>query len=171
MVDKNKIEKLTYEFLIAIGESPEREGLKDTPKRVAKACEELFGGLDNKEPNLIKEFYEPKVYNEIVEVNDIPVFSVCEHHIMPFFGKASIKYKPKNKCVLGLSKFARIVDHFSKKPQIQEKLTAEIADYIWENLSPFGVEVTLECTHTCMTGRGVKSRESTTRTTIKRGDI
>ncbi|MBR2734742.1 MAG: GTP cyclohydrolase I [Clostridia bacterium] len=171
MLDKEKIKKLTHEFLIAIGENPDREGLKNTPERVANMCGELFSGLDSPEDNLVATFSEPKSNGNIVEISKIPVRSICEHHLLPFFGFANIKYIPKNGKILGLSKFARIVDFLARKPQVQENLTSEIADYLWDLLSPVGVEVTLECTHTCMTVRGVKAENSATKTTAKRGDI
>jgi len=171
MFDKQKIQKLTHEFLVAIGENPEREGLKDTPERVANMCEEMFSGLSLAKDDLVTTFSEPKSSGNIVEINGIPVRSVCEHHLLPFFGFAKIKYIPKNGKILGLSKFARIVDFFSRKPQVQENLTSEIADYLWEVLSPIGVEVSLECTHTCMNIRGVKVENSITKTTAKRGDF
>ena len=171
MLDKEKIKNITREFLIAIGENPEREGLKDTPERVANMCEEMFLGLDCPKNNLVVTFSEPKSSGNIVEVNKIPVRSVCEHHLLPFFGFANIKYIPQNGKILGLSKFARIVDFMSRKPHVQENLTSEIADYLWEILSPIGIEVSLECTHTCMTVRGVKAENSTTKTTSKRGEI
>jgi len=171
MLDKEKIKKLTHEFLIAIGENPKREGLKDTPERVANMCEEIFSGLESPEENLITTFSEPKSSGNTVEILKIPVRSVCEHHLLPFFGFANIKYIPKNGKILGLSKFARIVDFLSRKPQVQENLTSEIADYLWKVLSPTYVEVSLECTHTCMTVRGVKTEDSITKTTAKRGDF
>lgn len=171
MINKEKIKNLTREFLIAIGENPDRDGLKDTPQRVANMCEEMFLGAGYPENNLVTTFSEPKSSGNLVEINNIPVRSVCEHHLLPFFGFANIKYIPKNGKILGLSKFARIVDFLSRKPQVQENLTSEIADYLWEVLDPIGLEITLECTHTCMTVRGVKAENSVTKTTAKRGDI
>ncbi|MDO4200105.1 MAG: GTP cyclohydrolase I [Clostridia bacterium] len=171
MLDKEKIKKLTHEFLVAIGENPEREGLKNTPERVANMCEEMFSGLGCAEDNLITTFSEPNSSGNTVEITKIPLRSICEHHLLPFFGFANIKYIPKNGKILGLSKFARIVDFLAKKPHVQENLTSEITDYLWEVLEPIGVEVSLECTHTCMTIRGVKAENSTTKTTVKRGDI
>ena len=170
-MNNEKIKNLTREFLIAIGENPDRDGLKDTPQRVATMCEEMFSGLNRPEDNLVTTFSEPHSSGNIVEINKIPVRSVCEHHLLPFFGFANIKYIPKNGKILGLSKFARIVDFLSRKLQVQENLTSEIADYLWEILNPLGIEVSLECTHTCMTVRGVKAESSTTKTTAKRGDI
>lgn len=170
MINKDKIKELAREFLIAIGEEPEREGLKNTPIRVAEMCEELFSNQISEE-HLATTFCEPESDGNIVEINNIPVRSICEHHLLPFFGYANIKYIPKDGKILGLSKFSRIVDYFSKKPQVQENLTSEVAEYLWTVLSPEGLEVTLECTHTCMTIRGVKSINSTTKTTRKIGDI
>lgn len=171
MLDKEKIKNLTREFLIAIGENPDRDGLRDTPERVANMCAEIFSGLSRPEDNLVTTFHEPKSNGNLVEVTKIPVRSVCEHHLLPFFGFASIKYIPKGGKILGLSKFARIVDFLSRKPQVQEALTSEIADYLWETLSPIGLEVSLECTHTCMTIRGIKAEDSSTKTTATRGEI
>ena len=171
MIDKNRIKELTRDFLIAIGDNPNRPGLQGTPERVADMCEEMFSGVNNEHENLITTFFEPNSEENVITISDIPVRSVCEHHLLPFFGNATIKYIPQNGKILGLSKFARIVDFFARKPQIQEKLTLEIADYLWKNLNPTGLEVTLDCTHTCMTVRGVKAADSSTKTTIKRGDI
>lgn len=171
MINKEKIKNLTREFLIAIGENPDRDGLKDTPQRVADMCEEMFLGLSLPKDNLVTTFSEPRSNGNIVEINNLPVRSVCEHHLLPFFGFANIKYVPKNGKILGLSKFSRIVDFLSRRPHVQENLTSEIADYLWEILEPISVEVTLECTHTCMTVRGVKTESSMTKTTAKRGDI
>ncbi len=171
MLDKEKIRKLTYEFLVAVGENPEREGLKGTPERIANMCEEMFSALNHFEDNLVTTFAEPNSSGTIVEISEIPVRSICEHHLLPFFGFANIKYIPKNGKILGLSKFARIVDFFSRKPQVQENLTSEIADYLWKILSPVGLEVSLECTHTCMNIRGVKTENSSMKTTAKRGDF
>ena len=171
MVNKNKIKELTREFLIAIGENPDRLGLKNTPERVANMCNEMFSSLDGTDENLMTTFFEEKSEENTITVSNLPVFSVCEHHLLPFFGDATIKYIPRNGKILGLSKFARIVNFFARKLQIQENLTLEIVDYLWENLNPIGLEVTLDCVHTCMTVRGVKAMNSSTKTTIKRGEI
>ena len=171
MVDKKKIEQLTKEFLLAIGENPERSGLEGTPKRVSEMCEELFSGMNNEPENLVTKFTAPSGENNIIEVDNIPVYSLCEHHLLPFFGSAKIRYIPRNGQVLGLSKFARIVDFFARKLQVQENLTFEIAEYLCKTLNPKGIEITLRCTHTCMTVRGVKASESITTTSIKRGEI
>ena len=172
MIDKQKIQELTYEFLKAIGENPEREGLLDTPKRVANMCEEIFGSVNFKNSDMkLKKFTESCCNSGTVEIKNIPVFSVCEHHLLPFFGDATIKYIPRNDTILGISKFSRVVDNFSRKPQLQERLTAEILDYLWKELSPKGLKVTLECKHMCMIMRGVKSINSATVTSAVKGEI
>ncbi len=175
MIDVVKIEKLTKELLIALGEDPARQELKDTPKRVAKMYKEMCAGLEDSPKNLIKIFKEEKIKcnsgQEIIEINDIPVYSICEHHLLPFFGKVAIKYIPKNENILGISKFARVVDYFSKKPQVQERLTAEIATFLYDNLKPLGVQVTLECSHLCMIMRGAKAHGSITKTTFTCGNL
>lgn len=171
MINTEKIKQLTYELLEALGEDPQREGLKETPERVAKMYFELCSGLNKSADNLIKTFKENKNENDIIVIQDIPVYSLCEHHLLPFTGVASIKYVPQDGVIMGLSKFARIVDHFSKRLQVQERLTAEIADFIFSKLIPQGVEVTLECEHLCMTMRGIKAQGSRTKTTAIRGNI
>ncbi len=171
MIDKDKIQHLTYELLKALGENPEREGLKETPKRVANMYAEICSGLENSPENLIKFFDETSHTSDLIEVNNIPVNSICEHHLLPFVGTASIKYIPRNGVILGLSKFARVVDYFSKKPQVQERLTYEIAEFLFSKLNAQGVKVTLECTHTCMTIRGAKANGSTTKTVSIFGNI
>lgn len=173
MIDTNKIEKVIKELLEAIGENPERPGIRETPKRVATMYKELCSGLETSPGDLIKVFEEEKINcqeKEIIEINDIPVYSFCEHHLLPFIGTASIRYIPKNGRIMGLSKFARIVDYFSKRPQVQERLTAEIAKFLYDNLSPFGVQVTLECSHLCMIMRGIKAHGSKTKTTFTCGE-
>lgn len=171
MINTEKIKQLTYELLEALGENPQREGLKDTPERVAKMYLELCSGLNEPTSSLIKTFKENKNQNDLIEIQDIPVYSLCEHHLLPFTGTASIKYIPQDSVIMGLSKFARVVDHFARKPQVQERLTAQIADFIFLNLSAKGVEVTLECEHLCMTMRGIKALGSSTKTTATRGNI
>lgn len=155
MIDKDKIKKAVYDILEAIGEDPNREGLKDTPDRVARMYEEIYSGkfIDPKEP--LKVCFEEDSHEEIVLVKDIEFHSCCEHHLVPFFGKVHIAYIP-NKKITGLSKLARVVDIVSKKLQLQERLTNEILNAIDEELSPKGVFVLVEAEHMCMSMRGVK---------------
>jgi GTP cyclohydrolase I len=171
MIDQEKIKNLTYELLKALGENPERDGLKGTPERVAKMYAELCSSLTASADDFIKTFEEAEIQSDIIEVRDIPVYSLCEHHLLPFKGTASIKYVPQGKTILGLSKFARIVDCFARRPQVQERLTGQIADFIFLKLNAKGVEVTLECEHLCMTMRGAKAYGSITKTTAVRGNI
>lgn len=167
-INLSKIEQAVRSILEAIGEDPDREGLKDTPKRVAKMYEELFWGL-NKDP---KEYFETifnEEHEELVLVKDIPFYSMCEHHLVPFYGHAHIAYLPKSGNVAGLSKLARAVEAVSKRPQLQERITAQVADTILETLDPKGVFVVLEAEHMCMTMRGVKKPGSKTVTMATRG--
>ncbi len=173
MIDASKIEKAIKELLEALGENLDRQGIKETPRRVAAMYKELCSGLENSSDNLIKVFEEEKINcreREIIEINDIPVYSICEHHLLPFIGTANIRYIPKNGRIMGLSKFARVVDYFSKRPQVQERLTAEITEFLYDNVKPLGVEVTLECEHLCMIMRGIKAYGSTTKTTFSCGE-
>lgn len=167
-MDKERIEKAVREILIAIGDDPDREGLVETPKRVANMYEEIFSGLESSPEQHLKLFNE-KNNGETVIVRDIPVYSMCEHHLLPFFGKAHIVYIPSDGKVIGLSKLARIVDNFSRRPQLQERLTSQIADFLNDNLSPRGVAVVIEAQHLCMSMRGVKAAEAKTLTTALRG--
>lgn len=173
MIDISKIEILTKELLEALGENPKRPGLIETPKRVAQMYKELCSGLEKSPDNLVKVFEEEAVNcskAEIIEINDIPVYSICEHHLLPFTGTANIRYIPRDGRIMGLSKFARVVDYFSRKPQVQERLTAEIAEFLYKNLSPVSVQVTLECEHLCMVMRGIKAHGCTTKTTFTCGE-
>lgn len=167
MFDREKIKQGVRLILEGVGENPEREGLLETPDRVAKMYEEIFGGMElsAKEP-LSKRFSADN--NEMVLEKDITFYSTCEHHLMPFFGKAHVAYIPSGE-VVGLSKIARTVEVFAKRPQIQEQLTAQIADAINEELHPLGVMVMMEAEHTCMTMRGVKKPGSKTITYVTRG--
>jgi GTP cyclohydrolase I len=158
-MDKARIEKAVREILIAIGEDPDREGLVETPKRVANMYEEIFAGLDSDPHRLLKVFDEGD-NDEMVVVRDIPMYSMCEHHLLPFIGKAHIAYIPADGKVIGLSKLARIVSDFAKRPQLQERLTSQIADFLEENLSPKGVAVVVEAEHLCMTMRGARAAGS-----------
>ena len=154
-------------ILKLIGEDPEREGLLDTPKRVAKMYEEVFAGVGiNPETALTTTFEES--YEGLVVVKDITYYTFCEHHLIPFFGKAHIGYIPNGK-VVGLSKFARLVELVSKRPQVQERMTQQIADAVMNVLEPEGVIVSIEGQHLCMCARGVKKPGSATVTTVKKG--
>ncbi|WP_102274746.1 GTP cyclohydrolase I FolE [Cytobacillus massiliigabonensis] len=167
-VNRAQIEDAVRLILEAIGEDPNREGLLDTPKRVAKMYEEVFQGL-NQDP---KEYFETvfgEDHEEVVLVKDIPFYSMCEHHLVPFYGKAHVAYIPRNGKVTGLSKLARAVDAVAKRPQLQERITSTIAESILEKLDPHGVMVVVEAEHMCMTMRGVKKPGSQTVTTAVRG--
>jgi GTP cyclohydrolase IA len=167
-VDQRKIEEAVRMILEAVGEDPSREGLIDTPKRVARMYAEIFSGL-NQDP---KEFFSvifSEDHEELVLVKDIPFFSTCEHHLVPFFGKAHVGYIPRGGRVVGLSKLARAVDAVARRPQLQERITSTIADAIVEKLDPHGVIVVVEAEHMCMTMRGVKKPGSKTVTSAVRG--
>ena len=167
MVDKQKVEQAIRLLLEGIGEDITREGLIDTPDRIARMCEEIYGGHDQEaDHHLLKQF--PVENNEIVLEKDITFYSMCEHHLMPFYGKAHLAYIPDGK-VTGLSKLARTVEVYARRPQIQERLTVQIADALERALSPKGIMVMLEAEHTCMTMRGVKKPGSKTITTVTRG--
>lgn len=167
-MDKERIQNAVREILIAVGEDPDREGLLETPKRVANMYEEIFAGLTEDPKQHIKLFNEQS-NDEMVIVKDIPFYSMCEHHLLPFFGKAHIGYIPSDNKIIGLSKFARIVDNFAKKPQVQERLTSDIADFLNDNLQPKGVAVIMEAEHMCMTMRGARAAGSKTQTSALRG--
>ena len=163
-MDKERIQNAVREILIAVGEDPDRE----TPKRVANMYEEIFAGLTEDPKQHIKLFNEQS-NDEMVIVKDIPFYSMCEHHLLPFFGKAHIGYIPSDNKIIGLSKLARIVDNFAKKPQVQERLTSDIADFLNDNLQPKGVAVIMEAEHMCMTMRGARAAGSKTQTSALRG--
>lgn len=167
-MDKERIQNAVREILIAVGENPDREGLLETPKRVANMYEEIFAGLTEDLKQHIKLFNEQS-NDEMVIVKDIPFYSMCEHHLLPFFGKAHIGYIPSDNKIIGLSKLARIVDNFAKKPQVQERLTSDIADFLNDNLQPKGVAVIMEAEHMCMTMRGARAAGSKTQTSALRG--
>lgn len=168
MIDYPKIEKAVKMILEAIGEDPEREGLKETPARVARMYEEIFSGLrEDPELHLQKIFFQD--HEEMVLVKDIPLYSMCEHHLLPFYGKAHVAYIPREGKVTGLSKLARVVEGFAKRPQLQERLTSQIADTIMHRLNAKGVLVVIEAEHMCMTFRGVKKPGSKTVTSAVRG--
>ena len=169
-MDTEKIEKAVREILIAVGEDPNRAGLKETPRRVANMYEEMFAGL-SQDPRQHLKLFDEKSNDEMVIVRDIPFSSMCEHHLLPFVGKAHIAYIPSNNKIIGLSKLARIVDNFAKRPQVQERLTHDIADFLDESLSPKGVAVIIEAEHMCMSIRGARASGSKTQTSALRGII
>ncbi|MFC7391561.1 GTP cyclohydrolase I FolE [Scopulibacillus cellulosilyticus] len=167
-VDHEKIEKAVKMIIEAIGEDPDREGLLDTPKRVARMYEEVFQGL-NQDPEEYFATIFGEDHEELVLVKDIPFYSMCEHHLVPFYGKAHVGYIPKGGKVTGLSKLARAVEAIAKRPQLQERITTTIADAIVNTLDPHGVIVVVEAVHMCMTMRGVKKPGSKTVTSAVRG--
>jgi GTP cyclohydrolase I len=167
-LDKERIEKAVKEILLAIGENPNREGLKDTPKRVAKMYEEVFSGIGVEAKDVMTVF-TTEDHDEMVILRNIPFYSMCEHHLLPFYGKAHVAYIPRKDRLSGLSKLARIVEMVSRRPQMQERITTQIADSIMELLKPFGVLVIVEAEHLCMTMRGVKKPGSSMTTSAVRG--
>lgn len=171
VMDTERIEKAVREILIAVGEDPDREGLLDTPKRMARMYEEIFSGLKEDPGRHLQVYFQEEKYEEMVLIKDIPFYSVCEHHLVPFFGKAHVAYLPRGGRLTGLSKLARVVDSVAKRPQLQERLTAKVADLIMEKLQPYGVMVVIEAEHMCMTMRGVKKPGSKTITSSVRGTL
>ena len=167
-MDKPRIEAAVRELLLAIGEDPDREGLQETPRRVAEMYGEIFSGLEETPEKHVKLFNETK-HDEMVTVRDIPLYSMCEHHLLPFIGVAHIAYIPRDGRVIGLSKLARIVNAFARRPQLQERLTAQIADAFMEELKPKGVMVLIQAEHMCMTMRGIKKPGTKTVTAVTRG--
>jgi len=167
--DREKIREGVKMILEGVGEDPGREGLINTPDRVARMYEELFSGMSEVSSEVLDTVFHED-YDEVVLLKDIEFSSVCEHHLMPFTGKAHVAYLPDGK-IVGLSKLARAVEHFARRPQVQERLTAQIADLISKTLEPKGVAVVLEATHTCMTMRGVKKPGSVMTTSAMRGLI
>jgi len=167
MINKEKVKDAVRMFLEGIGEDPDREGLLETPERVARMCEEVYGGLEE-DPgeHLAKQFPAPD--SELVIEKDIVFYSICEHHLLPFFGKVHIAYIPNGK-VVGLSKLSRTVEVFARRPQIQEQMTVQIADAIERYISPGGVIVLVEAEHTCMTMRGIKKPGVMVTTVATRG--
>jgi GTP cyclohydrolase I len=166
-VDLARIEKAVLEILAAVGEDCHREGLKGTPQRVARMYAELLAGAHH-DPNEHLESIFHEKYDEIVLLRDIPFYSICEHHLMPFIGKAHVAYLPAGK-VLGISKLARVVDTFARRLQLQERLTDQIADFLMQQLSPQGVSVVLEASHSCMTIRGIRKPGAVMVTSALRG--
>jgi GTP cyclohydrolase I len=166
-VDLERIEKAVREILIAVGEDPDREGLRATPKRVAHMYEELLAGMQHSPEEHLRSIFHEK-YDEVVLLRDIPFYSMCEHHMMPFIGTANVAYLPDGK-VLGVSKLARIVDSFARRLQVQERMTAQVADFLMDHLRPKGVAVVIEASHTCMTIRGIRKPNSEMVTSALRG--
>ena len=166
-VDTQKIENAVREILAAVGEDPNREGIKNTPSRVARMYAELLGGMREDPKEHLKSLFTEN-YDEIVLLRDIPFYSICEHHLMPFIGSAHVAYLPKGK-VIGVSKLARVVDCFARRLQVQERLTDQISDFLMESLKPLGVAVVLEASHSCMTIRGIKKPGSIMVTSSLRG--
>ncbi|MDD5496023.1 MAG: GTP cyclohydrolase I FolE [Candidatus Omnitrophica bacterium] len=167
-MDKKRIEKAVREILLAVGENPARHDIKDTPRRVADMYEEILGGT-RLDPRKELEVVFEKDHDEIILLKGIPLYSVCEHHLLPFIGKAHVAYIPSSNRVTGLSKLARVVDIFSKRLQVQERLTTDIADIIMQKLKPKGVLVVIEAEHLCMSMRGVKKPGVLTVTSAVRG--
>ncbi|GAA1177352.1 GTP cyclohydrolase I FolE [Nesterenkonia xinjiangensis] len=170
-VDLPRIEAAVREILVAVGEDPERDGLKDTPARVARAYQEAFRGLHEDPSELLETTFDIG-HEELVLVRDIPFYSMCEHHLVPFFGHAHIGYIPSaDGKVTGLSKLARLVDIFAKRPQVQENLTTEVVEALMANLEPQGAIVVIECEHLCMSMRGVSKPGARTITSAVRGQL
>lgn len=167
-VDLEKIEKAVSMILEAVGEDPGREGLLETPKRVAKMYAEIFSGLKEDPKEYFKTVFH-EGHEELVLVKDIPFYSTCEHHLVPFFGKVHIAYIPRDGVVTGLSKLARAVETVSRRPQLQERITSTIAESLMETLKPHGVYVMVEAEHMCMTMRGIKKPGAKTVTAVSRG--
>ncbi len=167
-VDKQKIEVAVKMILEAIGENPEREGLLDTPARVARMYEEVFSGLhEDPQQHLKTYFSEP--YDNYVFISDIPFYSMCEHHLLPFFGRVHVAYYPGDDAVVGLSKIPRVVDCIAKRPQLQERMSKQIAEAIEEAIPTAGVFVMIEAEHMCMSMRGIKVQGSKTKTIYSTG--
>ena len=175
MTDQNALEQAKIarisaavrEILLAIGEDPEREGLLRTPERVARMYLDLFNGMTEPASQHLQAVFKED-YDEMVVLKDITVHSMCEHHLMPFFGKAHVGYLPRGR-VVGISKIVRVIDVFARRPQVQERLTNQIADFIQSELEPKGVGVVIEATHTCMTVRGVRRPGAVLITSAVRG--
>lgn len=167
-IDQGRIEKAVREIIEALGDDPDREGLKETPERVARFYAEVFEGIHRDPGETVDAFFGEEHYQEIVIVREIPFYSMCEHHLVPFHGQAHVGYMPRGR-VTGLSKLARLVDGFAKRPQMQERLTAQIADALCDRLDPLGVIVVIEAEHLCMSMRGVRKPGATTVTSAVRG--
>ena len=170
-VDQARAQAAVRELLIAVGEDPDREGLRDTPARVARSFVEMFAGLDQDPAELLTRTFAID-HDEMIIVRDIEVYSMCEHHLVPFHGVAHVGYIPcASGMVTGLSKIARLVDVFARRPQVQEKLTTQVADALVQHLKAEGVIVVIECEHLCMSMRGVRKPGSRTITSAVRGQL
>jgi GTP cyclohydrolase IA len=170
-VDLPRIQRAVREILLAIGEDPDRDGLRDTPARVARACEEQFSGLSQQPESVLTTVFDAG-HDEMVLVRDIDFYATCEHHLIPFFGVAHVGYIPNEKGQLtGLSKLARLVDLYARRPQVQERMTSQIADALMSVLEPSGVIVVLEAEHLCMAMRGVRKPGARTVTSAVRGSF
>ena len=169
MFDRERAEAAVRELLIAVGEDPDREGLLETPARVARAYAEMFAGLHTEPTDVLNKTFSEN-HQELVLVRDIPIYSTCEHHLVPFFGVAHIGYIPgESGQVTGLSKLARLVDLFAKRPQVQERLTSQVADALVDKLGAQAVIVVIECEHLCMAMRGIRKPGAMTTTSAVRG--
>ena len=168
-VDQERIRAAVREILIAVGEDPERDGLRETPARVARMYAEVFSGLHDEPTRHLKTTFEAD-HDEMVMVRDIPMYSACEHHLVPFMGKAHVAYIPgEDGRITGLSKLARLVDVYARRPQVQERLTVQVAEALVSALEPKGVLVVIEAEHLCMSMRGVRKAGSSTVTSAVRG--
>jgi len=165
--DHKRLQNAAREIILAIGEDINREGLVETPKRIANMYAELLAGSDEDPKEHLGSVFNEK-YDEVVLLKDIAFYSICEHHLMPFIGKAHVAYLPDGK-IVGISKLARVVDCFARRLQVQERLTVQIADFLMENLKPQGVAVVIEASHSCMTIRGAKKPGSVMVTSALRG--
>ena len=168
-LDRERVKAAVTELLYAVGEDPAREGLLDTPRRIAEMYEEIFGGLAVDPADYLKVGFEV-AHDEMVILRNIPFYSMCEHHFLPFHGEAHVGYVPDGR-VVGISKLARVVEGFARRPQIQEQLTSQVAEAIMQTLKPDGVAVVVEAEHLCMTIRGVKKPGSRMVTSAMRGDF
>jgi len=170
-IDLKRAERAVREILLAIGEDPDREGLRETPARVARSYAEIFAGMAQRPEDVLTTTFELG-HEELILVRDIEVYSTCEHHLVPFYGVAHVGYIPgRDGRVTGLSKLARLVDVYARRPQIQERMTSQIADALLEHLKPLGVLVVIECEHLCMSMRGVRRPGSRTITSAVRGQL
>jgi GTP cyclohydrolase I len=167
-MNKRKIEQAVKAILRAIGEDPGRDGLKDTPRRIVEMYEEIFAGIEQ-DPKREFKTYRTRNEDEMIIIKDIPFYSVCEHHLIPFFGKAHIVYIPKDNRITGFSSIVRVIDIMAKRPLLQERLTHEIADFFMANLKPLGVLVVIEAEHLCLSMMGVKKPGTLTVTSAIRG--
>lgn len=169
--DAPRAEAAVRELLLAVGEDPDREGLQDTPARVARAYREVFAGMFTDPSDVLSTTFDED-HRELILVRDVPVYSTCEHHLVPFHGVAHIGYIPgQSGAVTGLSKLARLVDLYAKRPQVQERLTSQVADALVNRLAPSGVLVVIECEHLCMSMRGIRKPGSVTTTSAVRGTM